>query len=144
MNRTDLLRRWLLALCCLALFGCASQTAQQLTHFPTVTELATPKEQLPSYEQARTDFQRAVASQHPQFASQSNALRDGGTTFYQGHGYALTVWQRVSTEDGHTSYVYAGPEIQFDRLLSPGGLKSYSAASTRKLYPGRVTTHSGR
>lgn len=142
MNRLNLLRCWPFVLCCLALSGCASQPARQLAHFPTATELATPKEQLPSYEQARTDFQRVAAGQRPQFASQNNALRDGGTTFYRGHGYALTVWHRLSTEDGHTSYVYAGPEIRFDRLLSPAGSVSYSAATTRKHHPGRLTTRS--
>src|SRR5687768_7831717 len=104
-------RRLLVAISSL-LLGCASTQHQQFTSFPTSTELGTPRRLLSSYEQARVDFQRAAKGLRPRYALRQTALYDGGTTFYRGRGYDLTVWKRFSSADGVT-YLRSGPEIHF-------------------------------
>ena len=132
MKNTHDFRFWLLALCSFGFAACASQPPRQFTHFPAATELQTPEHRQSHYQQARIDFERAAAGQRPQFAQWRDAIRDGGTTFYRGVGYDLTVWHRYSSPDGVSTYIYAGPEINFDRTLSPRGASFYSAATTRK------------
>ena len=131
MNSATNFNSWLLALWSIALSACASQPSAQFSHFPTAAELSTPESRYSAYQQARIDFQRAAAGHRPLYARWSNAIRDGGTTFYHGSGYDLTVWNRFSVANGVTLF-YSGPEIQFDRPLSPRGPASYSIAATRK------------
>ena len=127
---------WLLILVTGACFiqGCASTPHRRLSTFPTAEELMTPQSYRSSYAEARVDFQRAAKGLSPRYATQRSALRDGGTVFYKGSGYDITVWKRLSTMPDGTTYVYSGPEIHFSRLLSPRGAASYSSAQSRRLH----------
>ena len=125
--------RLLVVLAAIVLHGCASAPRLQFTNFPTPDDLRTPESRRSSYEEAREDFQRAAKGLHPRHAVRHDALYDGGTVFYKGNGYDLTVWKRLSLTPGGMTYIYSGPEIRFSRSLSPRGAASYSIAQSRKL-----------
>jgi hypothetical protein len=122
-----------LAACAALVQACASLPHRQFETFPTAEELGTPRSQQSRYEEARVDFQRAAKGMPPRYAVWHSALYDGGTTFYRGVGYEVTVWKRLSTAPNGGTYLHAGPEIHFTRPLSPRGPASYSVARTRKI-----------
>jgi hypothetical protein len=70
------------------------------------------------------DFQAALAGRLPPDAKLKAAAADGGTTFYSGHKYSLTIRMSLSSFGSLSGYIY-GPVLVFDDAY-PGDEKSVS------------------
>jgi hypothetical protein len=76
--------------------------------------------------QANVDFEAVLKGQSPIHAKMRDvALADGGTTFYQGHGYSLEVRKRLSDSDKE-GFAY-GPIIEFENIKENGQPKKMSS-----------------
>ncbi len=67
---------------------------------------------------AKEDFAAVVAGRKPVHAVLDDSkplLSDGGTTFYKGVGYSLTVQSSISTKNGIDGFLY-GPIVTFPKL----------------------------
>lgn len=91
--------------------------------------------------EASADFSAVVAGKKPIYASfdkDAPLPSDGGTTFYQGHGYKLTVLVSLSSFGAANGTAY-GPILQFDPSFAPGNtseisdIRIYSQEGFRKL-----------
>ncbi|RDZ28047.1 hypothetical protein [Lysobacter silvisoli] len=72
--------------------------------------------------EASADFQAVVAGKppvHAVFDAQAPLPSDGGTTFYQGRGYRLTVLKSLSSFGSFHGVAY-GPILRFDPPFAPG------------------------
>ncbi|WP_242108209.1 hypothetical protein [Luteimonas aquatica] len=75
--------------------------------------------------EAARDFQDVAAGRKPTFArfDEGAALpSDGGTTFYVGHGYRLTILCSLSGFGELVGTVY-GPVLVFDEDFAPGNTR---------------------
>jgi hypothetical protein len=91
--------------------------------------------------QASEDFSAVQKGKRPihAVADRSHPLpADGGTTFYQGDGYKLTILKSLSSFGQFTGVAY-GPILFFDTQFAPGntssisGVRVYSNEDLRKL-----------
>jgi hypothetical protein len=74
--------------------------------------------------EASEDFQAVLSGKSPIHASEdsnADAPADGGTSFYVGKRYKLTVFKSISSFGSISGYVY-GPKIVFDDDFSPGNV----------------------
>ncbi len=104
-----------------------------ITAFPTASShpfegvdlsLLAPEERRTINEAAR-DFQDVVAGKAPTFAKIDEDMplpADGGTTFYVGRGYSLTIVRSLSSFGKLNGFVY-GPIITFDSAFAPGNVR---------------------
>lgn len=60
----------------------------------------------------QADFDLAVNGAKPKFAKLESGLLDGGTPFYKGKGYLLTIVKSIGRLGGVEGYYY-GPIIKF-------------------------------
>jgi len=78
--------------------------------------------------EASEDFQAVLSGKPPKHAKEdSNAdlPADGGTSFYVGKGYSLTIVKSLSSFGGLNGFIY-GPTIRFDTNFAPGNLSYVS------------------
>jgi len=78
--------------------------------------------------EASEDFRAVVAGKkpiHAKFDKSAALPSDGGTTFYQGKGYRLTVLLSFSDFGGLAANAY-GPIITFDPAFAPGNTSEIS------------------
>lgn len=95
-------------------------------------------------DEAARDFQDVVAGKVPAFAKVDESAplpADGGTTFYVGHGYKLTIVRSLSSFGELHGFVY-GPIITFDPAFAPGNLGQI--ANTRFYTVEQLRALSGR
>lgn len=72
--------------------------------------------------EASDDFEAVLAGQAPRHAHRDffkAVPADGGTSFYAGHGYRLTIEKSLSSFGKLTGYVY-GPIVVFDESFAVG------------------------
>ena len=93
--------------------------------------------------EATEDFEAVRAGKppiHARFDKLAAVLADGGTSFYIGHKYKLTVESSLSSFGALNGWVY-GPIVVFDESIAPGnentfsGLRFYTQAGFAKLHP---------
>lgn len=123
----------ILAVVIVALTGCTKSTELQ----PFSKEQ--PKMSASNSENyAKEDFEAVLKGQKPVHAipdPKKPDLADGGTTFYSGEGYSLTVKSTLSEKDGIKGYMY-GPIIEFkdaDKTKEMSDVKFYSTDDLKKL-----------
>jgi len=78
--------------------------------------------------EAAADFRAVVAGRkpvHAVFDKDAPLPSDGGTTFYKGNGYRLTILVSLS-EFGEAHGTAYGPIIKFDRSFAPGNTSEIS------------------
>ena len=78
--------------------------------------------------QAAEDFAAVLAGKQPIHAKvdeEAAVPADGGTHYYQGKGYRLTVVKSLSSFGEFHGYSY-GPEITFDEQFAPGNNRHLS------------------
>jgi hypothetical protein len=78
--------------------------------------------------EASADFQAVLEGKQPlhaKFDEDSPLPADGGTSFYVGSGYSLTISKSLSHFGSLSGYVY-GPIIKFNREFAPGNLSTVS------------------
>lgn len=78
--------------------------------------------------EASADFSAVVAGKkpiHAVFDEDAPLPSDGGTTFYQGHGYRLTVLVSLSSFGASNGMAY-GPILQFEPAFAPGNTSEIS------------------
>ena len=78
--------------------------------------------------EASEDFRAVAAGKKPVHAVFDQAAplpSDGGTTFYKGHGYELTILLSFSGFGGQSANAY-GPIIKFDPSFAPGNTSEIS------------------
>ena len=91
--------------------GCASTPPVAVASFPSERDVLPTVEARTLLARARADFELVRRRKPPRYAQLQYALRDGGTTVYQGQGYSLTAHKRiVGTRDGRAQY-RQGPAI---------------------------------
>jgi hypothetical protein len=122
----------IMAVVIVALAGCTKNTASQSTK-------EQPKMSASNLENyAKVDFEAVLRGQKPVHAipdPKKPDLTDGGTTFYFGEGYSLTVKSTLSEKDGIKGYMY-GPIIEFkdaDKTKELSNVKFYSNEDLKKL-----------
>ncbi len=90
---------------------------------------------------AKADFDAILAGKKPIYAipdKDKSDFADGGTTFYVGEGYALTLMSRLTQEKGVNGYTY-GPILTFtspDKSIKPKEMSSvrfYTLEELKKL-----------
>lgn len=91
--------------------------------------------------EAAEDFSAVVSGKPPVFAvldKEAPLPTDGGTTYFKGRGYSLTILQSLVTVSGGACYLY-GPIIKFDDSLMFGNsntisrVEIYSPTALREL-----------
>ena len=91
--------------------------------------------------EASEDFRAVVAGKkpiHAVFDEDAPLPADGGTTFYQGKGYRLTVLVSLSDFGGFHGTAY-GPVVKFEESFAPGNtsqlsdIRFYSQEAFREL-----------
>ena len=86
----------------------------------------------PSAKQAMEDFsavKKGLAPIYAKFDVNAGLPADGGTTYYVGHGYRLTVLKRLARVHGVDGYFY-GPIISIGTYADNG----YQGISSIKFY----------
>jgi hypothetical protein len=100
-----------------------------------------PPEQRRIIQEASEDFRAVVEGKKPIHAELDNDAplpSDGGTTFYKGNGYHLTISASLSSFGEFNGTAY-GPIIRFDDTFAPGNtnqisdIRVYSQDELRKL-----------
>ena len=116
----------------IALFAssCAQTPQLPVAQGPFVgIEVSTlPEAERRTITEAAEDFQAVVAGRKPThavFDKDAPLPSDGGTTFYQGKGYRLTVLVSFSSFGGVNATAY-GPIIEFERTFAPGNTSEIS------------------
>ena len=93
------------------------------------------------FREAAEDYRAVVEGKRPVHAvvdTKAGVLADGGTTFYVGKGYRLTIQCSIENASGRVVYFY-GPIISFDTFGVSGEktalshVEIYSADALRKL-----------
>jgi len=85
-----------------------------------------PKETSQIIEQANEDYilvLKGFKPRHAIFDKNAPLPSDGGTTFYKGNKYTLTIVKSISSFGGLNGYIY-GPIIWFDKGFAPGNSNS--------------------
>lgn len=91
--------------------------------------------------QASEDFRAVVAGRkpvHAVFDKEHPLPADGGTTFYKGNRYKLTIQRSISSFGSFTGIAY-GPVLRFEQEFAPGNvsqlsdIRVYSFDELRKL-----------
>jgi hypothetical protein len=78
--------------------------------------------------EANVDFLLVLKGEKPRYAQFNKEMplpADGGTTYYSGDHYELTVVQSLSTFGNLNGYIY-GPVVDFDKQFSPGNMNTVS------------------
>lgn len=89
---------------------------------------ALPPEHRQTIQEASEDFRAVVEGKKPIHARIDNnepLPSDGGTTFYKGNGYRLTILVSLSSFGEFKGTAY-GPIIHFDDTFAPGNTKQIS------------------
>jgi hypothetical protein len=107
---------WRVLILSLALFlpvaaFCADST--RLRHFPTDKDILQTEQARRLLRCAQTDFYLVHRHQPPRYAMFKTMLYDGGTTFYEGRGYALTKVHRIAGFRHGKAYYETGTSISF-------------------------------
>ncbi|MDL5367191.1 hypothetical protein QSH18_16395 [Xanthomonas sp. NCPPB 2654] len=87
--------------------------------FPGIELQALAPAQRDALNQAAADFRVVAAGGVPRYAlidAEAPVPADGGTCYYQGQGYRLTVLRGLCTLGAQTTVVY-GPILQLDETL---------------------------
>ena len=111
--------------------GCTQQPAQPPIGpgpFVGLDETSLSPENRQILREASEDFRAVVAGKkpvHAVFDKDAPLPSDGGTTFYQGKGYRLTVLVSYSGFGGLPANAY-GPIIKFDPAFAPGNTSEIS------------------
>jgi len=102
-------------------------------------DLATlPVDDAKSIREASRDFMLVTKGRKPRYARFDNEAAlpaDGGTTFYKGRKYYLTIVKTLSSIGNLRGYIY-GPDITFDTEIAPGnsnGISSLRFYTTEQL-----------
>jgi len=91
--------------------------------------------------QASEDFERVLKGKTPKHAvldEEAPHPADGGTQFFIGKGYKLTIIQSLSSFGALNGYIY-GPVISFSKPFAPGnmsdvvGLRFYTSEQLHRL-----------
>jgi hypothetical protein len=135
----------LIAVLSLALLasGCTGTTRPQVDQGPfvgfDVSKLSEGDRR--TLTEASADFSAVVAGKkpiHAVFDEEASLPSDGGTTFYRGHGYRLTVLISLSSFGASKGMAY-GPILQFEPSFAPGNtseiseIRVYSQDALREL-----------
>ena len=78
--------------------------------------------------EANTDFLLVIKGQKPRYAQFNEDMplaADGGTTYYSGDHYELTIVQSLSTFGTVNGFIY-GPVIEFEKRFAPGNMNTVS------------------
>ena len=81
-----------------------------------------PKHDAQTIRESNEDFILVLAGHNPRYAKfdkDAPLPRDGGTTYYKGKGYTLTILKSLSSFGKLQGYIY-GPIIKFDEKFAPG------------------------
>ena len=129
----------------LPLAACSQQSAPSPTlsvgPFIGVDLSKLPPEHRRIIEEASEDFRAVVEGRkpiHAKFDSDAPLPSDGGTTFYKGNGYHLTISASLSSFGEFDGIAY-GPILRFDDKFAPGNtnlisdIRVYSNDELRKL-----------
>jgi hypothetical protein len=107
---------------------------------------ALPPQERQIFLQASEDFRAVAAGKKPIHAKVDASAplpADGGTTFYKGLRYSLTVVQDLSDFGAFSGMVY-GPVLTFDPEFAPGNsrtlsdVRGYSLPEFRRLQKGKI------
>lgn len=113
--------------------GCSKPTPQLIASDPRAAPFIGLDPKLPEttrviLAEASDDFLAVSAGKAPIHAKADKTAvspADGGTAFYVGKGYKLTVLKSLSSFGELRGYVY-GPMIDFDESFAPGNMRSIS------------------
>ncbi len=125
------MRNILLILACLFSVSMAC-TAEQLLQdgpFALVDLSALPEQDAQIIREANEDFICVLQGRKPQnakFDEKAVLFKDGGTTYYKGKGYSLTIVQSISSFGKLHGYIY-GSVIVFDKNFAPGNTNTVSS-----------------
>jgi len=125
------------------LAACSQSPSSSFSSGPFIgVDLATlPPEHRQIIQEASEDFRAVVEGKQPIHAKIDNnepLPSDGGTTFYKGSGYRLTILVSLSSFGDFNGAAY-GPIIHFDDTFAPGNtnrisdVRVYSHDELRKL-----------
>jgi len=127
----------------LFLSACTSQAPQPAIGpgpFIGIDLAKLPPEDRQIITEASEDFRAVVAGKKPMhavFDKNADLPSDGGTTFYKGRGYNLTVLLSISSFGDFSGNAY-GPIVTFDSTFAPGNtseisdIRVYSSDELRK------------
>jgi len=120
-----------LGLVLLALICSGASAAQTLPSGPFAgIDLKTfSADQRQTIMQASDDFEAVKAGRPPIHAKLDTVApvpADGGTRYFVGIKYRLTIVQSLSSFGGLNGYVY-GPDITFDKSVAPGNVSEISS-----------------
>lgn len=83
----------------------------------------------------QVDFNLVLNGKKPKFAKHKSSLLDGGTAFYKGKGYLLTVVKSMGSIGGVDGYYY-GPIIKFkddENIKTMSNVTFYSKNKLKEL-----------
>jgi hypothetical protein len=95
---------------------------------------------------ASEDFERVLKGSRPKHATldeKAAVPADGGTAFFLGKGYKLTVIKSLSSFGGLQGFVY-GPVVSFEKSFAPGNmsevvnLRFYTTDQLQKLMSSKL------
>jgi hypothetical protein len=121
---------WLLPL--ILLSSCASVQPIQVGSFPQTSDLKVRPRNFDLYEMAQEDYTLLSKGSVPKHAQGVMPFYDGGSIFYEGKGYRIISWRRLSEKDGKHG-LWVGPEIVFEAPISTIGPVSFSEAQFKPL-----------
>jgi hypothetical protein len=131
----------------LFLAGCSKPSPQVILSNPKaapfvgLSSAAMPDADRKIIMEASDDFLAVLAGKkpiHAKFDEEAPLPTDGGTTFYIGEGYKLTVVRSISSFGEFNGYAY-GPALTFNEDFAPGNestisdIRVYSDAELGKL-----------
>ena len=113
----------------LLLAGVTAPAADPMTVALNGVDLAAlPEAQRRTLTEALADLDEVLAGRPPRFAvvdEDAPVPADGGTSFYLGRGYTLTVVRSLSSLGDPHGRAY-GPVVTFDANLAPGNTDTFS------------------
>ncbi len=124
-----------------ALLGCNAAMPQSIKYgpFADVDLGKLSNSQRGVIAEASEDFELVKLGKSPIHAKVDQAMAvpaDGGTSFYVGNHYRLTIVKSLSSFGPLTGYVY-GPVLAFDKSFATGNMQTVS--STRFLTPAQLS-----
>ena len=118
----------------LLLTGCAQPSPQVISSNPNaapfvgLNSAALSDKDRKILMEASDDFLLVIAGKkpiHATFDEHAALPADGGTTYYVGNGYKLTVVKSLSSFGGFDGYAY-GPALTFNEDFAPGNVATIS------------------
>jgi hypothetical protein len=129
------MRKWMVVVC-LSLLTLNVAAGEMLAEgpFAGVDLSALPTDEAQIIRAANEDFICVVHGRKPvnaKFDKSAPLPADGGTTFYKGKGYSLTIVQSLSSFGKLNGFIY-GPLITFESEFAPGNVNKISSL---RFYP---------